>query len=81
MYFAEDHVKQITVVTLAFTMDTGNTIPLYIKDFVVFVPVHTNILVPQDMLILHSILLDKPTDAGEEVSLEQNLLQKVCSLT
>ena len=38
MYFAEDHVKQITIVTLAFTMDTGNKIMLYIKDFVVFVP-------------------------------------------
>ena len=43
----------------------------------VFITVLTSLLVMTDMHILHSILMDKSTAKGEEVSLEQNLLYKV----
>ena len=60
--------------TLVSTQDT--TLIDCTEEFVAFI-VHTDSLLVDSLLMLHSILMETPILEGGEDSLEQNLLQKV----
>ena len=68
----------LPVLTLVSTL--GTMLIDYTEEFVAFI-VHTDSDLVGSMLILHSILMEMPIPEEGADLLEQNLPQKVCSLS
>lgn len=77
VFFTVDHVIVLPLLTLVSTLDT--TLIGCTEEFVVFI-IYTDSDLVDSLLILHFILMETPIPEGGVDSLEQNLLQKVCSL-